>query len=91
MLNDTLNCNHELHDHPQMFYDFALKVFPKRPGYYPTYIKAEKPVKDKKYGLLKECAQYLGIRQRDLKDYLVIDPTIVERYEKTVELMKMKK
>lgn len=91
LLNDTLNCNETLHSQPQMFYDFALKVFTKRPGYYPAYIKSDKVVKNKTHPLLQECAAHLQLRVRDLKDYLVIDPTIVERYEKTQELMKMKK
>lgn len=90
-LNDLVNCNNALHKNSQNFYDFCMQIFPKVSVYRPNYIKAEKVEKEKKLDGLEKCATFLGITKKHLKEYLTIDPTILDKFNKSEEIYKLKK
>jgi hypothetical protein len=90
LLNENVNTNNYLHKHPQFFYDYCLRVFPKVPGYFAKYVKADKPEREKKLDNLEQCAYDLGITRKQLREYLEIDPTILDKYNQSQDLYTVK-
>lgn len=90
LLNENVNTNRFLHDHPQFFHDYCLKMFPPVARNFLEYTKSDKTLKEKKLDNFNECATDLGISRKDLREYLEIDPTILDKYNQTQELFKVK-
>lgn len=90
-LNDLVNCNNSLHKNRQNFYDLCLTIFPKTAIYRPLYIKSDKVEKNKKLENFEKCAESLNLTRKQLKEYLTIDPTILEKFNKAEELYKLKR